>query len=257
MTMKNRRKKKPGMVYVATNDCYKKVFSPFNGRLVHPVKIGRSKDCLTRLGNMSAGVFDDYKIHLILNAKKDVEVCEDDIHQLFLDYRINTSSGGKTEFFKYPLAEALVRIVRFVKKHNDFVEIIEDNGVEGKAYGRCASTMKRNKKKQQGERSVQGKIAKAKPSTFKVKFPDGTIIKSPLASEVFVNALVQFKLKRVAGLGFKGLVGRSEADFGSQTKELKQVGQWLINTHSSTGAKIQKIKSIAKKFGEKVQVTKI
>ena len=247
------RKKMPGTIYVVTNNCYKKVFSRFNMKSVQPVKIGRSKDCLTRLGNMSAGVFDDYKFHLILHAKKDVVVCEDDIHQQFDGYRIYSSSGSKTEFFRYPIAEAIKRIKRFVDKHDDIVEIVEDNGVDGKVYGRTAAAMKKNN-------SVQGQQKKGRPkakaTTFKVKFPGGECIEASAANEVFVRAIEKFGPRKVAALGFKALVARTEKEFGARSRGLKKLGKWYVSTHSSTDSKMHKIKSIAKKLGVSVVVSK-
>lgn len=258
MAKKKKRKARPGDIYVVTNDCYVKRPSKFSSRMVPPIKIGRGKDFISRVGNLSSSVFEDFKYHAVLHVK-DTYSFENQMHLLFADHRIYTKDNGKTEFFALPVEETLKRIKSYVAAHKEEVVHEDYVGVKGVPLGRSASSQKnklREKTKGKGALRVRAAISKAKPSTFKVKFPDGTIIKSPLASEVFVNALVQFKLKRVAGLGFKGLIGRSEADFGSQTKELKQVGQWLINTHSSTGAKIQKIKSIAKKLDMKVKVTK-
>lgn len=260
MSKKKIRKARPGDIYVVTNDCYVKYRSTFSNRKVHPVKIGRGSDFVTRVGNLSSSVFEDFKYHAVLHVT-DVVLCERQIHRRVVDHRIyTTGSGGKTEFYALPIEEVIKRLKEYVADNPERVIGAEYVGVRGESLGRSASSQKnklREKSKGKGTLRVRAAISKAKPSTFKVRFSDGTIIKSPLASEVFVKALVKFGLKEVARLGFKGLVGRSEADFGSQTKELKQVGQWLINTHSSTGAKIQKIKSIAKKLGEKVKVTKV
>ena len=258
MAKKKKRKTSPGDIYVVTNDCYVLRPSPFSKQMVPPVKIGRGKDFIRRVGNLSSGVFEDFKYHAVLHANDYIR-CERMLQRQLRDYRIYTNNDGKTEFFALPIDDLIQRIKEFVADHPE-LKIHPAYSRKGRTFGRSAADQKgKFNKESKGKGALKSSLAcsKAKPSTFKVKFPDGTIIKSPLASEVFVNALVKFGLKKVAGLGFKGLVGRSEADFGSQTKELKQVGKWLINTHSSTGAKIQKIKSIAKKLGEKVKVTKV
>ena len=99
MSRKKKRKAQAGDIYVVTNDCYVKYYSPLAKKKVRPVKIGRAKDCVIRVGNMSSSVFDDFTYHLVLRAQ-DVVRCEDDIHDLVKDYQIFTQkSGGKTEFF--------------------------------------------------------------------------------------------------------------------------------------------------------------
>lgn len=259
MAKKKKRKTSPGDIYVVTNDCYVLRPSPFSKQMVPPVKIGRGKDFIRRVGNLSSGVFEDFKYHAVLHAKDYIR-CERMLQRQLRDYRIYTNDGGKTEFFALPIDDLIQRIKEFVADHTELDIHPKYLCVKGRTFGRSAADQKGKFHKLSKDRgALKSNItgSKAKPSSFKVRFPDGAIIKSPLASEVFVNALVKFGLKKVAGLGFKGLVGRSEADFGSQTKELKKVDRWLINTHSSTGEKIQKINSIAKKLGEKVKVTKV
>ena len=109
MSVITKRRKIAGDIYVVTNDCYVKVYSPWAKRKVRAVKIGRAKDFVTRIGNLSSGVFENFTYHLVLHTTNVVR-CEDDIHDLFKDYRIFTEEGGRTEFFKCPLEEVFIRI---------------------------------------------------------------------------------------------------------------------------------------------------
>lgn len=152
-----------GDIYVVTNDCYVKVKSPFTGEKVRPVKIGRGKDFATRLGNMSPGVFDDFTIHMVLHAIDYVR-CEDDIHDLFKDYRILTrKSNSRTEFFSCPLKEVFARIKKYVAKNPSLISTREDFGLEGKSLGRSAVSQKAALKKQ-AEAKVQRKLRAQKPA---------------------------------------------------------------------------------------------
>ncbi len=145
---KGERKARVGDIYVVTNDCFVKVRSRLARKMVRPVKIGRAKDCVIRVGNMSSSVFDDFTYHLVLRAQ-DVVRCEDDIHDLVKDYRILTKkSGGKTEFFDCPLEEVFARIKKYVAKNPDLIRITEDNGIKGRSTGRSAVAQKSMRRKQ-------------------------------------------------------------------------------------------------------------
>ena len=177
MAKKKKSKAQVGDIYVVTNDCYVKHYSPLAKMKVRPVKIGRAKDCVIRVGNMSSSVFEDFTCHLVLRAQ-DVVRCEDDIHDLFKDYRIFTKkSGGKTEFFHCPLEEVFARIKKYVAKNPDRICITEDNGIKGRSIGRSATSQVSMRKKQseakmlRRKQSAKGKVASGrKPAIAKFNF---------------------------------------------------------------------------------------
>ena len=257
MAKKIIRKAHAGDIYVVTNDCYVKYYSPLAKKMVPPVKIGRAKDFIVRIGNMSASVFEDFKYHAVLHVK-DVVRCERQIQRRFVDHRIYTKAGGETEFYSCPIEETIKRIKEYVSDNRELVNGAEIIGIMGESFGRSASSQKRKFiEKSKAKENDKKKATKAKGTTFKVKFPDGEIIESPIARDVFVRAIKKFGPRRVAGLGYKSLVGRSEADFLAHNLELKKIGKWYVNAYSSTDSKIQKIKSIAKKLGVSVEVGKV
>lgn len=191
MSRKKKRKAQAGDIYVVTNDCYVKYYSPLAKKKVRPVKIGRAKDCVIRVGNMSSSVFDDFTYHLVLRAQ-DVVRCEDDIHDLVKDYQIFTQkSGGKTEFFHCPLEEVFARIKKYVAKNPDLIRITEDNGIKGRSTGRSAASQISTRKKQaeakmlRRKQSAKGRSASGRKPAME-RFNFGMVGLSNGARLVFV-----------------------------------------------------------------------
>ena len=159
---KKERKAQVGDIYVVTNDCYVKVRSRLAKKKVRPVKIGRGGDAHTRIGNMSASVFQDFLYHVELRVK-DVVRCERNIQRLFRDHNIPTKSGGKTEFYSCPVEEVIKRIKEYVKDNPDLIINAKYNGVKGKSYGRSAASQKRMIRKQAEATELRRKkLAKGK-----------------------------------------------------------------------------------------------
>lgn len=148
MARKTKRKAQVGDIYVVTNDCYVKVPSPWAKKMVPPVKIGRGGDAHTRIGNMSASVFQDFLYHVELRVK-DVVRCERQIQRLFLYHKMTTRRGGKTEFYSCPVEEVIKRVKEYVRDNPDLIIKAKFNGVKGKSYGRSAVSQKRTIREQE------------------------------------------------------------------------------------------------------------
>ena len=157
MPKRNRKKAEFGYVYVVTNGCFRKVYSPIAQKALPPVKIGRSKDCISRVGSLSSGVFDDFIYHMVIPST-DYKRCEDDIHDRFPNERIPTGTGGKTEFFKCPIEEVLKRIEKYISKSDNVIkDDVQRYGVVGKVFGRSASAQKKEIEKQSAMRQSKKK----------------------------------------------------------------------------------------------------
>ena len=143
---------------MVTNDCFKKVqaLGRYKGRgLVSPVKIGRGVEFANRLGSLSAGVFDEFLVHIVLHSEDSVQ-CEADLHEYFGDSRIYTDKrNSPTEFFACPLKDLIKRIRNYEKRHD--VVIKKDYGVTGEPLGKSAvsifSTLKKQKESKKKNRA--------------------------------------------------------------------------------------------------------
>lgn len=145
-----------GDVYVITNDCFKKKYSQYCGKWVRPVKIGNGKDCITRVGNLSSAVCDDFRYHLILRSRNRKR-CEGSLQDIFHQSRIFTGTNGRTEYFAYPLKEMIIRIKKFAHENPEMdIRIIKDCGVQGEVFGRSASSQRTMLRKQEEERKIKG-----------------------------------------------------------------------------------------------------
>ena len=129
--------------------------------------------------------------------------------------------------------------------------------------GRASSNIKANARAAANKKRVGTKVAteghkqRAPASTFEVRFPDGTLINLPLARDVFLEAIEKFGVGRVAKLGFKSFIAKDISLLGVGAKGAARIGRWFVSTHSSTDAKIKRVKSIAMKLGERVEVNKV
>lgn len=153
--MKKQKDDKAGDVYVITNDSFKKQPAKFFRRNVPPVKIGNGKDCITRVGNLSSAVCDDFKYHLILHSDNRKR-CEADLQAVFHQSRIYTKTGGRTEYFAYPLKEMIIEIRKYIDRNPEKnIVIRKDCGVEGEVFGRSASSQRTTLRKREEERKLK------------------------------------------------------------------------------------------------------
>lgn len=147
MSTGNEPKKKPGDIYVVTNNCFKEVEAKgrYKGRgKVAPVKIGRGVEFENRVGSLSAAVCDDFIFHLVLYSDNSVQ-SEAELHDKFGDSRLRTTCKCSTEFFAAPMGDVLKRIRKFAKGNG--LEIKHDFGVAGRALGSSACSIKAALKK--------------------------------------------------------------------------------------------------------------
>ena len=143
MSIVTERKRIAGDIYVVTNDCFRKVqaLGRYKGRgRVAPVKIGRGVEFANRVGSLSAAVFDEFIVHIVLHSEDSVQ-SESDLHEYFGDSRILTEKlHSKTEFFAVPLEDMLKRVRKYVK-HHDLV-VNQDFGIKGQPLGSSACSIK-------------------------------------------------------------------------------------------------------------------
>lgn len=158
MAKKKKGKAQVGDIYAVTNDCYVKVYSPWAKKMVRPVKIGRGGDAHTRIGNMSASVFQDFIYHVELRVKDFIK-CERQIQRLFRYHNLTTKRGGKTEFYSCPLEEVIKEIKEYVRDNPDLIIKAKFNGVKGKSYGRSAVSQKRTLREQEQAKKLRRKKA--------------------------------------------------------------------------------------------------
>lgn len=172
MAKKKQPKARPGDIYVVTNDCYRKVsaLGRYKGvGRVSPVKIGRGVEFADRIGSLSAAVFDEFLIHLVLRSK-DVAQSETDLHEYFSDCRIKTDKFNRpTEFFAGPLEEIIKRTKKYAKNHA--LEITQDHGLPGEPLGRSAVLIKRTIKEKEAAKRFRKLIEtnQTKPAGKKMK----------------------------------------------------------------------------------------
>ena len=132
-----------------------------------------------------------------------------------------------------------------------------------KLKGRASSNIKANSRAAANSKKATMKVVekrttrRAAASTFAVKFLDGTVISFPVARDVFLSAIKKFGVGRVATLGFKSFIEKDIKLLGGGEKGAAKIGQWFVSTHSSTDSKIRRIKSIARKLGERVEIDKV
>lgn len=141
------QKKKPGDIYVVTNNCFKEVEAKgrYKGQgKVAPIKIGRGVEFENRVGSLSAAVCDDFIFHLVLFSNNSVQ-SEAELHDKFGDSRLRTTCKCSTEFFAAPIGDVLKRIRKFAKGNG--LVIKHDFGVVGRALGSSACSIKAALKK--------------------------------------------------------------------------------------------------------------
>ena len=137
---------KPGYVYILTNPCIRYSYRE-NGveRSISPVKIGMTTRGLEdRLGALNTSLPENFVHHMSVYAQ-DPKAVENVVHRLLESkgYRIETQSGGSTEFFRCSVEEA-VMVLRQTAKD---MHLKEYKIRKEKLDGRSASNIKSNAKK--------------------------------------------------------------------------------------------------------------
>lgn len=86
-------------------------------------------------------------------------------------------------------------------------------------------------------------------STIRITFPDGTVFQDKSAATTLLMAIEKINPSRVAEVG----LSVDKADFVSKTPTTQsthagwhQVGDWFVNTHSSTSTKVTLLSKISK-----------
>ena len=249
----------PGYVYVLTNPCIQYAYVE-NGskKVISPVKIGIAKDVEKRLGTLNTSLPENFEHHMSVFAN-DPKAVENVVHRLLSQYRIVTKDVNRTEFFRCSVREAVETLKQTAKD----MHLKEHKIEKWTLRGRASSNIKANARAAANNKNTTAKAAptrttrRAAASTFKVKFLDGTVISFPVARDVFLGAIKKFGVARVATLGFKSFIEKDIGLLGVGAKGVAKIGQWFVSTHSSTDSKIRRIKSIARKLGERVEIDKV
>lgn len=86
-------------------------------------------------------------------------------------------------------------------------------------------------------------------SAIRVTFPDGTVFQDRNATTTLLMAVEKIGLLQVASVG----LSVDKSDFVSKTPTTQsthadwhQVGDWYVNTHSSTSSKVTQLTKISK-----------
>lgn len=249
----------PGYIYVLTNPCIQYAYMENGSRkVISPVKIGIAKDVEKRLGTLNTSLPENFEHHMSVFAN-DPKAVENVVHRLLSRHRILTKDGNRTEFFRCSVKYAVETLKQTAKD----MHLKEHKIEKWKLKGRASSNIKANARAAANKKRVGTKIAtegqkqRAPASTFEVRFTDGTLINLPVAREVFLGAIEKFGVGRVAKLGFKSFISKDISLLGVGAKGAAKIGRWFVSTHSSTDAKIKRVKSIARKLGERVEVNKV
>ena len=101
----------------------------------------------------------------------------------------------------------------------------------------------------------------APKTTFTVRFPDGTVVSDKKAKSVLAKTIEKIGVERVARLGIlcggEPLVTKDRSLLKKYPNAVGMIsGGWFVKTHSSTAAKMNFVKAIAKGLDIRLTVAK-
>ena len=178
---------KPGYVYILTNPCIRYSYRE-NGieRSISPVKVGMTTRGLEdRLGALNTSLPENFVHHMSVYAQ-DPKAVENVVHRLLESkgYRINTQSGGSTEFFRCSVEEA-VTVLRQTAKD---MHLKEYKIRKEKLDGRSASNIKSNAKK----KATGGRVSAPRGEAWKGKTQLAKLIARRGGNEGAFGGILQF-----------------------------------------------------------------
>jgi len=102
----------------------------------------------------------------------------------------------------------------------------------------------------------------APKTTFTVSFPDGTVVSDKKAKLVLAETIEKIGVEKVARLGImcggEPLVTKDRSLLKKYPEAIGTIsGGWFVKTHSSTAAKMNFVKVIAKGLGIRLAVAKV
>jgi len=102
----------------------------------------------------------------------------------------------------------------------------------------------------------------APKTTFTVRFPDGTVVSDKKAKSVLAKTIEKIGVEKVARLGImcggEPLVTKDRSLLKKYPGAIGAIsGGWFVKTHSSTAAKMNFVKVIAKGLGIRLAVAKV
>lgn len=161
MAQRKETKPRAGFVYVLTNECLK----PIDG--VPVVKIGKTTNLATRLGNLNSAVYTNFKPILIIKTN----ACNYLEDRIFNTHALAKTRKEGTEFFvcqKKIVVKAIECIVRKFKRDGYTAEIERWN--RDVDLGRSATVIKKNQELISTKNAVKKPTERAKPRTDPFSF---------------------------------------------------------------------------------------
>lgn len=99
--------------------------------------------------------------------------------------------------------------------------------------------------------SIKGYTPKSAPKILQVVFPDGTEIKENKATQTFIQTIEKIGVEKVEQL--KDNLVRADKNF-DRTAQIVQIGNFYINTHSSTIEKKRYLDNISQRLNLNLKV---